>query len=315
MRRIRKPLLILLVIFLTNVTFLLLTLSSSYEIDTSPASPFDGVTKMKQVKAKRRVKVIDASHMEKMFIYNPASWDAAPIVVEEYKLIFFTTGKVSCTVFKQLFRRMMHLDDWNVNAGLLPHDPSKNGLKYLYQYPPRKALKMMTSKHDNWTRAIFVRDPLERLLSAYLDKGMRKGGQYVARHCNRERQDLSFREFIQVIRSSCRHDPHWMPQIERIDPPFWNSINFVGNFDSLQKDTRTLLERVDAWDDYGSSGWGPYHNDSIFSKDSHAKHETGSSQYVDQYYNDSVVKELALQFYRQDYSNPFFHFPKNLRKA
>jgi carbohydrate 4-sulfotransferase 9 len=213
-------------------------------------------------------------------------------------------------VFKQLFRRMMHLDDWNVDEGSLPHDPFKNGLKYLYHYHPNEAFKMMTSKHENWTRAIFVREPLERLLSAYLDKGKRKGGQYVSKHCyhNHTQQPLSFPEFLHIIRSSCRHDSHWMPQTERIDAPFWSSINFLGKFDSLQKDTKTLLENLDAWDAYGASGWGPYHNESIFSEQTHAKHETGSSQYFQQFYNDSSVQKLALDFYHQDYSHPLFHF-------
>jgi Sulfotransferase family len=34
-----------------------------------------------------------------------------------------------------------------------------------------------------WTRAIFVRSPLERVLSAYLDKGLHEQGDYVFRHC------------------------------------------------------------------------------------------------------------------------------------
>jgi hypothetical protein len=208
---------------------------------------------------------------------------------------------------------MMNLDDWNVDKGSLPHDPFKNGLTYLYDYHPNEAFNMMTSKHENWTRAIFVREPLERLLSAYLDKGKRKGGQYVAKHCYHKQQPLSFPEFLNIIRSKhCRHDPHWMPQTERLDAPFWSTINFVGKFDSLQEDTKELLENLDAWDDYGASGWGPYHNESIFSEGTHAKHETGSSEYFQQYYNDSSLQKLALDFYHDDYRHPLFHFTPNV---
>lgn len=32
-------------------------------------------------------------------------WDAAPIVVEKYKLVFFITHKVGCTVLKHFFSR------------------------------------------------------------------------------------------------------------------------------------------------------------------------------------------------------------------
>jgi hypothetical protein len=53
------------------------------------------------------------------FIYynNPDSWDAAPIVIEKYKLIFFTLPKCGCTVWKQLFRRMMGYSDWSTQDG------------------------------------------------------------------------------------------------------------------------------------------------------------------------------------------------------
>lgn len=250
--------------------------------------------------------------MKKMFIYRTHSWDAAPIVVEEYKLIFFTVGKVSCTVFKQLLRRMMELDDWREDTGALPHNPNKNGLKYLYHYPPETALEMLTSKHKGWSRAIFVRDPLERLLSAYLDKGKRKNGSYIAKHCKEHQAGFSFEEFVDIVSSSCKHDPHWAPQIQRIDGPFWQHINFVGKFDTLQRDTKKLLTRVGAWEEYGESGWGPRFNESIFSNSTHARHETGASDHFEEYYNSSWVRNKALEFYRRDYSCPWFKFKKQI---
>lgn len=254
--------------------------------------------------------MIRPHHMKKMFVYHSQSWDAAPIVVEEYKLIFFAVGKVSCTVFKQLLRRMMNLDNWRDDTGSLPHNPNKNGLKYLYHYRPEKALEMLTSTNKGWSRVIFVRDPLERLLSAYLDKGQRKFGMYMERHCQRHQVDFSFEEFVEIVTSSCKHDPHWSPQIQRIDGPFWQHINFVGKFDTLQEDTRRLLNRLEAWDEFGESGWGPYLNESIFSPATHARHETGAYEHLEEYYNNSWVKNKALQFYRRDYACPWFKFKK-----
>lgn len=94
MKRVRKPSLLLVIVFLVNTVYLLHTLNGSFEVDSLPGSSLDGLTKMKQTKKKRKVKVIDPSQMTKMFIYNTGSWDGAPIVVEEHKLIFFTLGKV-----------------------------------------------------------------------------------------------------------------------------------------------------------------------------------------------------------------------------
>jgi len=111
-----------------------------------------------------------------------SSWDNSPIVIEEYKLLFFTTPKIGSTVFKQLFRRMMKLEDWDINDGLqIPHSPKVNGLQYLFQYDMETIRTILTD--PTWTRAIFTRDPMERVLSAYLDKGRQDYGFYIKRHC------------------------------------------------------------------------------------------------------------------------------------
>jgi hypothetical protein len=116
------------------------------------------------------------------WIYSKNSgWDVAPIVIPEYNLLFFTVPKTGTTIFKQLFRRMMGFENWLLKDENLVHSPGENGLKYLYHYPPTEANEMLTS--PNWTRAIFVRDPKNRILSAYLDKALHNHGDYVKRHC------------------------------------------------------------------------------------------------------------------------------------
>ena len=69
-------------------------------------------------------------------IYTRQDWDGAPIVVSKYKLIFFTQPKVGATKWKQAFRRMEGHADWKEIGGRkgLPHDPEKNGLRYLYDF-------------------------------------------------------------------------------------------------------------------------------------------------------------------------------------
>lgn len=62
---------------------------------------------------------------------NMDHYDAAPIVVPEYKLLFFSVPKVACTTFKLLFRRMKGISNWaKQDADLvLPHNPEHNGLR------------------------------------------------------------------------------------------------------------------------------------------------------------------------------------------
>lgn len=114
-------------------------------------------------------------------VYRKGSWDGSPVVLKDHKLLFFTTPKVGCSVWKQLFRRMQGLDDWRTQDEALPHNPLKNGLTYLHDFTPAQADRMLTD--PAWTRAIFVRDPKERFLSAYLDKVVSDDGKYVRRHC------------------------------------------------------------------------------------------------------------------------------------
>jgi hypothetical protein len=275
-------------------------------------------------------------------------WDGAPIVVEEYKLLVYTQPKVASTTLKQLFRRMMHLEDWALHKEpYLPHDPNHNGLRYLYHYPPSHVASIMTSPH--WTRAIFVRDPKERFLSAYLDKAVRKNGTYVQRHCCSssrnitttsncsDRASQSLFGFLKVIDhpdGGCCCDPHWKRQSSRVKPSdHWTYINFVGHFETLAMDTKRLLLQLknhnnprpeekekegqhevelddQAWRSYGASGWGVHGNESIFAKNTGVKHETKAYGKLQRYYNSPLVERLVEDFYREDYDHVLFNFSR-----
>ena len=121
------------------------------------------------------------------YIYSAYSssscYDCAPIVVKEYKLLFFSVPKVACTTFKFLFRRIQGVIDWDNQDSILglPHNPEYNNLTYLSDYSLQEASEMMTS--PDWTRAIFVRDPKERFLSAFLDKAISNYGLFTTRKC------------------------------------------------------------------------------------------------------------------------------------
>jgi hypothetical protein len=271
-------------------------------------------------------------------------WDNSPIVLEEYKLLFFTIPKVGCTVFKMLFRRIMGFDNWQLhegNGGGIPHARVKSGLKFLYDYPMERANDFLTS--PDWTRAIFVRDARERVLSAYLDKVLHdneKQGGYIKRNCCKgkvkegipipivcdqlrgkktgfqrlNRTTCDFETcFLRDIVSVC-NDPHWRSQVQRLDPPeLWSYINFVGHFDTIKQDTRQLLQRIGAWEPYGASGWNSNGSSSsssssggggaIFSTNS-MSHATSAKHQLDEYYfSNPNVQRLVNNLYRCDYEH------------
>lgn len=298
-------------------------------------------------------------------IYRYGTWDDSPIVLSQFKLVFFASPKVGCTgelscnlvkhtsptrkrrgrssfslvplnthttlaVFKQLFRRMMGKADWQKHNGTLPHAPGANGLFYLYNFSPKDANRIMTD--PTWTRAIVVRDPRERLLSAYMDKATRRYGLYLQNHCcktvnseqlrtmlhcqqysfgfrTKERRPLvTMSEFVRDIMPAC-DDVHWRPQRFRMQPKYWPYINFVGKFDNVAVDTKRLLERVGAWQEYGASGWGTS-NQSVFGATETVHHVTNSSSQV-QLLREPEIKEAVDRLVENDYSCPLLQLHNN----
>ena len=227
-------------------------------------------------------------------IYRRTGWDNDPVVIESHKLLFFTVPKNSCTEFKMLFRRMMGFEDWKQEQPVdTTHDPSQNGLKYLGSYPRVQQAHFMTS--PEWTRAIFLRDPKERVLSAYMDKGLHfyldAVGGFIKTHCchmkkripnehlldqerarmeqkyphclplfpyesNTTKETFPFGYFVEEFMARCP-DTHWRLQSKRMHSKTWNLINFVGYLETLQEDGHALLRKVGAFEEFGEEGWGP----------------------------------------------------------
>ncbi|MGH3055209.1 MAG: sulfotransferase family 2 domain-containing protein [Gaiellaceae bacterium] len=172
-----------------------------------------------------------------------------------------------------------------------------------------EAQEMMTSNH--WTRAIFVREPKERFLSAYLDKVIQSN--YVKSKCcqpNRVAEPAkcfeeaqNFKTFLNIT-EAC-YDIHWVPQSMRMDSEFLPYINFVGRYESLANDTMKLLKSLRnaygevAWDTYGKSGWGKDGMDAIY-QGTKSHHATNAGDNVKQYYTPEVER-MVEEAYRDDY--------------
>jgi hypothetical protein len=261
-------------------------------------------------------KVDDTLVQQGDFIYLRGDWDGSPVVLEEYKLIFFTSAKVGCTVWKQLFRRIMGERNWRVEATkrLLPWNPDLNGLKYLYDYDRETASRMMSS--PEYTRAIFVREPNERLLSAYLDKGV-NFPEYVQQKCCpytgtcSQVAKASLSNFLDMMQTC--EDAHWRPQNRRMEAKYWPYINFVGRMENVADDAKKLLKSVGAWDQFGKSGWGQHGNVSIFGTKAGGagrNHATNARERLRVHYNTAKLVRNVDFYYASDYANPVLNFTK-----
>jgi hypothetical protein len=240
-------------------------------------------------------------------------------VIEKYKLIFVTIQKSGGTVWKQLFRKILGHDDWRTGR------PHVSGRYMMSSYTVAQATQLMND--PTYTRAIFVRDPKERFLSAYLDKGLQT--EYAERHCckgkrnKKSRRELctkqlqTFSGFVNVTRSC--HDPHWLPQSTtgRLEPKYVPLLNFVGHLETAFEDAKRLLQHVGAWEEHGKTGWGLHGNESIFQSKSYVKHKTSNSttttseaskdRFLARYYTPELEEEIEKRF-RDDYRTSMYNF-------
>ena len=204
-----------------------------------------------------------------------------------------------------------------------PHDPKTNGLKYLWDYTKHKASKWLLD--DTWTKAIFVREPKARTLSAYLDKAFYY--EFIHHHCCKIRYNIgtpqqyyvnktgcwtpdnrTFTNFVSTIIKDC-NDDHWNSQNEKMESKYWKYINFVGHFDTVEEDSHRLLKRIGAWETIGKSGWGQYYNQSIFERSSNIQtHKTGVDSKKLSHWYTPQLERLVEQRYIDDYNNPLFNF-------
>ncbi|XRB17917.1 fucosyltransferase [Pseudoscourfieldia marina] len=153
------------------------------------------------------------------------------------------------------------------------HNPKTNKLTYLSAYSFQTAYDML--RNDSWTKAIFFRAPVKRFVSGYYDK------------IQRTTPEIDLATFVSKLEHGWHHnmEVHWKSQCEYVHKcdailPF---INFIGDFDNLANDTRRLLERVGAWEEYGRTGWGDDGGKCIFCRGvraagGHATNSTSRSQ-------------------------------------
>ncbi|MEN0006381.1 MAG: sulfotransferase family protein [Bacteroidota bacterium] len=223
-------------------------------------------------------------------------------ISKPHRFIFFTIPKVACTDWIRLFVRLQGKKDWK-------SDPHFRAGKPLLSKLEGAAIETYL-KDKNWTKAVFLRDPAERLLSAYLDK-VNKGTYVMKKILKSELDSIPFREFVdfaidsnQDLRSRRglhqRTDPHWKPQYLLSNLyKFMPCINYIGHFSNLYEDTKRLLQSVDLWEPYGSTGWGKDGKQALFFTND-AVNRTDAQQKMDIYYSEDLLMQVK-KAYQQDY--------------
>jgi hypothetical protein len=271
--------------------------------------------------------------------------NTVPIVNEEYKIIFFPVSKVASPEWLRLFMRLNNDPNWCSNDLFYNH--KLNGLKYLTDYSsPQKLNEMMTS--PKWTRAIFVRHPVPRILSSFLDVSVQKKEHFESQTCLiysrmgtnytgentakiEKRYDecvknhFDFEFFLKEITTTLPDHVHWRSIYSRIDEKWWPYINVIGSMDNLSGDAKALLKSIhsnisgkSAWDEIGKSGLSDNeieckHIGSEFFQKKDKRHTINQDE-MKTYYTPELEK-IVEERYADDMNNTFFHFePMDLFK-
>jgi len=269
----------------------------------------------------------DQPTLDKNDIIYKFSRNTVPVVIEEYRLVFFLVAKAASSEWLRFLMRLQGNEKWCSKGPI--HERSTNNLKYLSDYSLEEAQELMTS--SKWTRAIFVRNPKPRILSAFLDKAVshsanfrqnicpifaNRGGDYDA--CIEKHKDFDF--FLYNITTNLGQNVHWRSIYSRVDEKWWPWMNYVANMEDLSMDAehflKTIKSNVDgvsAWERIGKTGWSDNERDcnslgnSPFLAKKDSRHKTNAKDNMRQYYTAKLEKFVEAH-YADDFNNPYFKF-------
>ena len=201
---------------------------------------------------------------------NPAtkSQDITPsqlsriYVDDTYKMLYCEVPKVACTNWKRILLilsgKMNTSDPERLSPALVHTEYQRKYLRTLNTYKPHQIL----TKIRHYYKFMFVRNPLERVVSAYRNKfatsynkryPMRIGRKIIQRyrpgasqHSMQTGDDVTFEEFVMFLldeRTKQPYDIHWRPYYQ-ICHPCMMQYDFVGKYETLNQDVDFILEEL-----------------------------------------------------------------------
>ncbi len=171
------------------------------------------------------------------------------LVSLQHRYLWIILGKVASSTTMSTLRRF----EGSPHRGMLKDDEPS-----LRHFSTDEIVEMLIS--PEWCRFCFVRNPYDRLFSAYKSKigdpdgdpnyeeeqtEIREMFDYPQRD-GRRIGIVSFRDFVRYVHDGNRHhDSHWCVQVKRLAPEMI-SYDFIGRFETFQRDFKALLRRLGA---------------------------------------------------------------------
>lgn len=174
------------------------------------------------------------------------------LVSDRYRFLYCYVPKVACSNWKRVLKVLAGILN-NVDVRLkMDH---RSDLVFLADLRPEE----IRYRLQHYFKFLFVRDPLERLLSAYRNKfgeireyQQRYGAEIVRRYRagagpSPAGDDVTFPEFLRyLVDEDPEHmNEHWMP-VYHLCQPCAVHYDFVGSYERLEADANQVLEWVRA---------------------------------------------------------------------
>ncbi|KAL4613201.1 carbohydrate sulfotransferase 8-like isoform X1 [Arapaima gigas] len=235
-------------------------------------------------------------------------------VEDKHKLLYCEVPKAGCSNWKRV---LMVLEGLASSTQDIQHDAVHYGnhLRRLDSFERQG----ITHRLETYTKVLFVREPLERLVSAFRDKFENPNTYYhpvfgrpiISRYRANASQaalrtgtGVTFKEFVQYLLDVHRPvgmDIHWEP-VGHLCSPCLLDFDFIGKFETMQVDANFLLHIT-----------GAPHNLTFPSfKDRNPQAERTSAHITQQYFAqlNASDRQRVYDFYYMDYlmfnySKPF----------
>ena len=191
------------------------------------------------------------------------------IVLEKYKLVYCSVPKVACTVWKRI---LANLEGYNITNGV--HKKTKGKLRILSNYTTEDRSKILKT----YKKFMFVRNPFERLLSAYKDcfwgkfKRSHQGWKYYRKEIRKllakrsgldidvNADNTTFEQFATYLvlrwREGVSFQEHWREQ-NKLCHPCQVQFDYVGHYETLQDDAQFILRKTKLDDKVFFPEWQP----------------------------------------------------------
>ncbi|ELT98469.1 hypothetical protein CAPTEDRAFT_124835 [Capitella teleta] len=192
--------------------------------------------------------------------YLSDRWSGPFLVDDKHKVIYCGLEKVASSSWKmilmQLSGHVLSDDHWHDADHREIHLKSvlrEVGIRGLQEYTAAE----ITHRLANYTKFLFVRHPVDRLLSAFRDKFekagpgsyfyQRYGSDIINGHRQLKSEDevlmVSFAELVRFITEHHVFDPHWDVYYEVCLPCFMN-YTYVGHMENFVEDVSYILKAV-----------------------------------------------------------------------